>query len=223
LDEVVALGRETGIPVFEDLGSGCLVSMAEQGIPDEPPAGASIAAGVDVLSFSGDKMLGGPQAGLIAGRKDLVDRIRRNPLFRALRVDKLTYAVLEVTLRNYWLDRPERIPAMRMIRTTPDEIERRAHRLIAACGQGTNGSWIMELADGQSVLGGGSAPGHTIPTRLVALRHARHSAATLEKRLRAWQPPVIARVEEDAVLLDLRTVLPEQEDTLIAAVRSLAE
>ena len=227
LDEVVALGRETGIPVFEDLGSGCLVSMAEQGIPDEPPAGASIAAGVDVVSFSGDKMLGGPQAGLIAGRKDLVERIRRNPLFRAMRVDKLTYAVLEVTLRNYWLDRPERIPAMRMIRTTREEVEQRAQGLISACGQGTNrawsGPWSMELVDGLSVLGGGSAPGHTIPTRLVALRHARHSAAALEKRLRAWQPPVIARVEEDAVLLDLRTVLPEQEDILIAAVRSLAE
>ena len=221
LDEVVALGRETGIPVFEDLGSGCLVSMAEQGIPDEPPAGASIAAGVDVVSFSGDKMLGGPQAGVIAGRKDLVERIRRNPLFRAMRVDKLTYAVLEVTLRNYWLDRPERIPALRMIRMTSDEVERRAARLIAACGQGTNGAWSMELTDGESVLGGGSAPGRTIPTSLVALRHARHSAATLEKRLRAWLPPVIARVEEDAVLLDLRTVLPEQEDILIAAVRSL--
>jgi L-seryl-tRNA(Ser) seleniumtransferase len=221
LDEVVALGRETGVPVFEDLGSGCLVSMAEHGIPDEPPAGASIAAGVDVVSFSGDKMLGGPQAGVIAGRRDLVERIRRNPLFRAMRVDKLTYAVLEVTLRNYWLDRPERIPAIRMIRATRHEIEQRAVRLIAACGQGTNGSWSMELADGQSVLGGGSAPGHTIPTRLVALRHAKHSSAALEKRLRAWQPPVIARVEEDAVLLDLRTVLPEQEEILIAAVRSV--
>jgi L-seryl-tRNA(Ser) seleniumtransferase len=223
LDEVVALGRETGIPVFEDLGSGCLISMAEHGIPDEPPAGASIAAGVDVVSFSGDKMLGGPQAGVIAGNKDLVERIRRNPLFRAMRVDKLTYAVLEVTLRNYWLDRPERIPAIRMIHTTPIEVEQRAHRLIAACGQGTNGNWSMELADGQSVLGGGSAPGHTIPTRLVALRHAKHSAAALEKRLRAWRPPVIARVENDAVLLDLRTVLPEQENILIAAVRSLAD
>ena len=235
LDEVVALGRETGIPVFEDLGSGCLLSMAEQGIPDEPPAGASIAAGVDVVSFSGDKMLGGPQAGVIAGRKDLVERIRRNPLFRALRVDKLTYAVLEVTLRNYCLDRPERIPAIRMIRMTREEVGQRAQRLIAACGQdrltspsrererAVTSALRFELTDGLSVLGGGSAPGRTIPTSLVALRHANHSAAALEKRLRAWQPPVIARVEEDAVLLDLRTVLPEQEDILIAAVRSLAE
>ena len=158
---------------------------------------------------------------MTAGRKALVERIRRNPLFRAMRVDKLTYAVLEVTLRNYWLDRPERIPALRMIRMTREEVEQRAQGLIAACGQGTNGTWSMELADGQSVLGGGSAPGHTIPTRLVALRHAKHSAAVLERRLRAWQPPVIARVEEDAVLLDLRTVLPEQEDILIAALRSL--
>jgi len=222
LEEVIALGRETGIPVFEDLGSGCLISMAAYGIPDEPPTGASIAAGVDVVSFSGDKLLGGPQAGVIAGKKELVERIRRNPLFRAMRVDKLTYATLEVTLRDYWLDRPERIPALRMIRMTREEVEQRAKRLMAACGQGTNGAWSLELTDGQSVLGGGSAPGHTIPSRLVALRHAQHSAAVLEKRLRAWQPPVIARVEEDAVLLDLRTVLPEQEAVLIEAVRNLA-
>lgn len=221
LDELVSLGRETGIPVFEDLGSGCLLSMAEQGIPDEHPVGESIAAGVDVVSFSGDKLLGGPQAGVIAGRKELVERIRRNPLFRAMRVDKLTYSVLEATLRDYWLGHPERIPAMRMIRMTRDQIEQRANRLMAACGE-TKGAWSMELTDGESVLGGGSAPGQTIPTRLVALRHAEHSAAVLEKRLRSWQPPVIARVEEGAVLLDLRTVQPEQEEDLIAAVRSLA-
>lgn len=221
LGELVSLGREAGIPVFEDLGSGCLLSMAEQGIPDEHPAGESIAAGVDLVSFSGDKLLGGPQAGVIAGRKELVEGIRRNPLFRAMRVDKLTYSVLEATLRDYWLGHPERIPAIRMIRMTRDQIEQRAKRLMAACGE-TKGSWILELTDGESVLGGGSAPGQTIPTRLLALRHAKHSAAVLEKRLRSRRPPVIARVEEDAVLLDLRTVQPGQEEDLIAAVRSLA-
>ena len=191
LDELVSLSRETGIPVFEDLGSGCLLSMAEQGIPDEHPAGESIAAGVDVVSFSGDKLLGGPQAGVIAGRKELVEGIRRNPLFRAMRVDKLTYSVLEATLRDYWLGHPERIPAIRMIRMARDQIEQRAKRLMAACGE-TKGVWSMEMADGESVLGGGAAPGQTIPTRLVALRHAKHSAAVLEKRLRSRQPPVIA-------------------------------
>ncbi|HLD77810.1 MAG TPA: L-seryl-tRNA(Sec) selenium transferase, partial [archaeon] len=259
LEELVALGRKAGIPVFEDLGSGCLVSIAAQGIEDEIPVGESLKAGVDVVSFSGDKLLGGPQAGVIAGKKELVERIRRNPMFRAMRVDKLTYAVLEATLQAYWLDRPERIPALRMIRMTREEVEQRAHRLIAACGQGqanpsrereragnpsreqpalpalsaVEGSLSkderagtsalrLELVDGLSVLGGGSAPGQTLPSRLVAVRHATESAAVLEKRLRGWQPPVIARVEDDTVLLDLRTVLPEQEQVLIEAVRSLA-
>jgi L-seryl-tRNA(Ser) seleniumtransferase len=220
LDELVALSRETSVPVFEDLGSGCLVPLEPYGIPDEPPAGTSIAAGVDVVSFSGDKLLGGPQAGIIAGKKELVERIRRNPLFRAMRVDKLTYAALEVTLRDYRLDRLDGIPAMRMIRATREEIKQRAKRLIDRYGQGT---LRLELADGESVLGGGSAPGQTLPTCLIAVRHARHSAAVLEKRLRACQPPVIVRVEEDAVLLDLRTVLPDQEGILIEAVRSLAQ
>ena len=259
LEELVALGRKAGIPVFEDLGSGCLVSMAAQGIEDEVPVGESLKAGVDVVSFSGDKLLGGPQAGVIAGKKELVERIRRNPLFRAMRVDKLTYAVLEATLQAYWLDRPERIPALRMIRMTREEVEQRAERFVAACGQGqanpsrereragnpsreqpappalsaVEGSLSrderagtsalrLELVDGLSVLGGGSAPGQTLPTRLVAVRHATESATVLEKRLRGWQPPVIARVEDDTVLLDLRTVLPEQEAALTEAVRSLA-
>jgi L-seryl-tRNA(Ser) seleniumtransferase len=236
LDELVALSRKTNIPVFEDLGSGCLISMAAQGIQEERPVSESLAAGVDVVSFSGDKLLGGPQAGVIAGKKELVERIRRNPLFRAMRVDKLTYAVLEATLQDYWLDRPERIPALRMIRMTRDEVEQRAKRFVAACGQGQlmnqsrpalrgeragTSALRLELVDGLSVLGGGSAPGQTLPTRLVALRHATQSATNLEECLRGWNPPVIARVEEEAVLLDLRTVLPEQEEVLIEAVRSL--
>jgi L-seryl-tRNA(Ser) seleniumtransferase len=218
LDELVALSREAGIPLFEDLGSGCLISFAEQAIPDEPPAGASIAAGVDVVSFSGDKLLGGPQAGIVAGKQDLVERIRRNPLFRAMRVDKLTYAALEVTLRDYWLGRPERIPALWMIRATREDVERRATRVMAAC---STSALQLQLAQGESVLGGGSAPGQTLPTSLIALRHPLRSAAWVEKSLRKWMPPVIARVEEDAVLLDMRTVLPNQEESLIAAVRSL--
>ena len=220
LEEVVALGREKGIPVFEDLGSGCLVSLAAQGLREELPAGESLAAGVDVISFSGDKLLGGPQAGVIAGKNELVRRIRRNPLFRALRVDKLTYAVLETTFQAYLQEQYDRIPALQMIRTSAAEIERRAQHLLQGLPSLRNGlAW--ELVGGDSVIGGGSAPGYLIPTRLIALRHAKHSAAVLEKKLLAHRPPVIARVEADTVLLDLRTVLRDQEPVLAEALRSL--
>ncbi|HEY7680909.1 MAG TPA: L-seryl-tRNA(Sec) selenium transferase [Terriglobia bacterium] len=221
LEEVVQLGREKGIPVFEDLGSGCLVSLAAQGIRDELPAGHSLAAGVDVISFSGDKLLGGPQAGIIAGKKELVARIRRNPLFRALRVDKLTYAVLETTFRAYLQEQYHKIPALRMIQMDAQEIEGRAQRLAQAAFPRT-GPLRWELVGGESVIGGGSAPGYSIPTRLIALRHGALAAAELEKRLLAHTPPVVARVEEGTVLLDLRTVLPEQESALAEALRSLA-
>jgi L-seryl-tRNA(Ser) seleniumtransferase len=220
LDEVVALGREKNLPVYEDLGSGCLVSLAAQGIANELPAGNSLAAGVDVISFSGDKLLGGPQAGIIAGKKELVSRIRRNPLFRTLRVDKLTYAVLETTFRAYLQEQYDRIPALRMIRMTVGEIEQRVQRLLASLGQTRTIQW--EMVAGESVIGGGSAPGFSIPTRLIAVRHRARGAATLEKRLLAQRPPIVARVEEGILLLDLRTVLPEQEAALEQALRSLA-
>ncbi len=219
LDQMVALGRKTGIPVYEDLGSGCLVTATQLGLLDEAPVTESLQAGVDVVSFSGDKLLGGPQAGLIAGKKELVARIRRNPLFRALRVDKLTYAVLESTLQAYRQDQLDRIPAWRMIRMTTAEIEERAQHLIQACAE--KGEFRMSLTDGESVIGGGSAPGQTIPTRLIALHHAAWSAAVLEKRLLAGRPPVVARTESDAVLFDLRTVLPEQDVALAQAILSL--
>lgn len=222
LSELVELGRQRGIPLFEDLGSGCLVSLANQGIADEIPAGESLAAGVDVISFSGDKLLGGPQAGVLAGKKELLERIRRNPLFRALRVDKLTYAALEATLQAYRLEQWDRIPALRMIRMSEQEIAERAERLLAACLPDDQGPLRLELVAGRSVLGGGSAPGQTLPSRLIAVRHATESAAVLEQRLRAHRPPVVARVEADAVLLDLRTVFSEQEEALAEALRSLA-
>jgi len=220
LEELVALGRERGIPVFEDLGSGCLVSLAEQGLREELPAGASITAGADVISFSGDKLLGGPQAGVIAGKKEMVSRIRRNPLFRALRVDKLTYAVLESTLLAYRQEQYHRIPTLRMIQMSVEEVESRARRMMEKV-PARKGAVQWEVVAGESVIGGGSAPGYSIPTRLIALRHGSHSAAVLEKRLLAHRPPVVARVEADDVLLDLRTVLPHQESVLAEALRGL--
>jgi len=222
LEELVALGKKSGVPVFVDLGSGCLISLAAQGVLEETPARESLEAGVDVISFSGDKLLGGPQAGLIAGRVELVGRIRRNPLFRALRVDKLTYAALETTLQAYRQEQPDRIPALRMIRMTAEEVDQRARRLLQECAAAGDGPLRMEIIDGESVIGGGSAPGQSLPTRLLALRHAEAGAASLSARLQARTPPVIARLEADTVLLDLRTVLPEQESALAEAVRSLA-
>jgi len=220
LEELVALGREKSIPVFEDLGSGCLVSLAAQGIRDEVPAGQSLAAGVDVISFSGDKLLGGPQAGVIAGKKEIVSRIRRNPLFRALRVDKLTYAILESTFLAYRQEQYHRVPTLRMIQMTAVEIDERARQLIEKVPSRKEGL-RLEVVDGESVIGGGSAPGYSIPTRLIAVSHATQGAAALGNKLLASRPPVIARVEADTVLLDLRTVLPHQEAVLADALRAL--
>ncbi|MBI4463482.1 MAG: L-seryl-tRNA(Sec) selenium transferase, partial [Acidobacteria bacterium] len=222
LQEMVELGHTTGVPVFEDLGSGCLVSLGSLGILGEAPARESLADGVSLVSFSGDKLLGGPQAGILAGKKELVGRIRRNPLFRALRVDKLTYAVLETTLRAYLQERLERLPTLRMISMTAQEVEERARGVLSACAAAGRGGLQMELTDGESVIGGGSAPGWTLPTRLLSLRHATHSASALEARLLAYRPPIVARVESNRVLLDLRTVLPEQEGILRAALQWLA-
>ncbi|MBI4480273.1 MAG: L-seryl-tRNA(Sec) selenium transferase [Acidobacteria bacterium] len=220
LEELVALGREKSIPVFEDLGSGCLVSLAAQGIRDEVPAGHSLAAGADVISFSGDKLLGGPQAGVIAGKKEIVSRIRRNPLFRALRVDKLTYAILESTFLAYRQEQYHRVPTVRMIQMSAQEIEQRARQLIETVPSRREGL-RLEVVDGESVIGGGSAPGDSIPTRLIAVTHATQGAAALGTKLLASHPPVIARVEADTVLLDLRTVLPHQEAVLAQALRAL--
>jgi L-seryl-tRNA(Ser) seleniumtransferase len=224
LEELVELGRRTGLPVFEDLGSGCLTDLIPHGL-DEPVVRASLEAGVSVVSFSGDKLLGGPQAGIIAGKKDLIERIRRSPLFRAVRVDKLTIAALEATLVAY-LRGPSaaenaQVPALRMIRMTAMELESRAaaflERLRASLPPGEA---EMSLLPGFSVVGGGSTPGEQLPTRLVAVRSPLHSAAQLEARLRKPSSglPVIARVEDDRLVLDLRTVFSEQETVLAAAL-----
>jgi L-seryl-tRNA(Ser) seleniumtransferase len=209
LAELVALGRERGIPVYEDLGSGCLTDLREFGI-DEPLAQTSLQAGVNLISFSGDKLLGGPQAGIIAGDGDLVTRVRRNPLFRAFRQDKLFYQVMETTLRHLLLAGYDSIPALRMIRMTPEHIHHRAETLAARIGKGA----VVE--QGQSVTGGGSTPDLSLPTWLIVLTHEK--AAALERRLRANNPPVIVRIERDRVVLDLRTVFPEQEDAIARAI-----
>ena len=226
LDELVTLARRRNIPLMEDLGSGALFDLRSIGISDEPGVLDSLRAGVDVVTYSGDKLLGGPQAGLISGRADLVARMRPNSLFRALRVDKLTYAALEATLLAYVKHDHDAVPTLRMMRLPKAEIARRAEALVSQvtqskAGAGNARKLNLELCDGESVIGGGAAPSGTLPTQLVALTDGELSADELSARLRASDPPIIARVEEGRVLLDLRTVFPEQDVALAEILNSL--
>jgi L-seryl-tRNA(Ser) seleniumtransferase len=214
LGELTALGRRLGVPVAEDLGSGHL--QDEHASPlrgSEPSVRASLDAGVDVCCFSGDKLLGGPQAGIIVGRAALVDRLRRHPLMRALRVDKMTYAALESTLAEYAAGRAAAtVPVQRMLAMSADDIRRRAAGLAAAL-DGVAG-WSAELLPGVSAVGGGSAPGVELPTWLVSIAVRDLSAARLDARLRALTPPLVGRIEKDRIVLDLRTVDPEHDPLL---------
>jgi L-seryl-tRNA(Ser) seleniumtransferase len=238
VDELVALGKKFNLPVAEDLGSGYLPGWGQTGVRppsdpskaftgvgqpsdpagrafpgDEPAVPASIAAGVDVCCFSGDKLLGGPQAGIIAGRAAIVDCIRRHPLMRALRVDKMTYAALEGTLAEYAAGRAaSTIPVQRMLWMTADELTRRSELLAGAIAKIEG--WRAEIVQGASAIGGGSGPGIELPTCLVAVHRDGLTADALSARLRTLSPPIVARIERDRVLLDLRTVLPHEDTTL---------
>jgi L-seryl-tRNA(Ser) seleniumtransferase len=220
LAELVALSNRTGIPLMEDLGSGCLIDLSSYGIT-EPTVRESVDAGVDIVVFSGDKLLGGPQAGIIAGKKELIARIRRHPLFRALRVDKLTIAALQSTLSAYLRAAWDELPALRMLRMTGDELLRRSEEFLAALRPQLPSDEVeAEIVDGHSLAGGGSTPSQSLPTKLLRFASARHSAAQLEQRLRRGPTavPVITRVEEDRLIIDLRTVFPEQTPLLLAAL-----
>ncbi len=196
LDELVALARRRNLPLMEDLGSGALFDLRSVGINGEPGVVDSLRAGVDIVTYSGDKLLGGPQAGLISGRADLVARMRSNSLFRALRVDKLTYAALEATLLAYVKRDHDAVPVLRMMRLSKDEITRRAEAIAVQVqtAQAKPAKLKMGLCDGESVIGGGAAPSAVLPTRLIALNHANLSADELSARQRATDPPIIARV-----------------------------
>ena len=210
LAELIALGRERGIPVYEDLGSGCLVDLSAHGV-DEPLAQTSLAQGANLISFSGDKLMGGPQAGIIAGDPELVRRVRRNPLFRAFRQDKLFCQAMEPVLRHIAFGEYDAVPALRMIRMSSEELRLRAENLATLLGEDA----LVEA--GESVIGGGATPELTLPSWLVVLSNKK--AATLERRLRLNRPPIITRIERDRVVLDLRTVLPEQEQFIIQAMQ----
>jgi len=220
LAELAELSERHSIPLVEDLGSGSLVDLRASGFA-EPTVRHSIEAGVGLVMFSGDKLLGGPQGGIIAGKKELVQRVRRHPLFRALRVDKLTIAALEVTLNAYLRSAWEEIPAQRMIRLTTDELQQRAEKFVRQVRSlFPSADAKMEIADGFSLAGGGSTPDQSLPSKIIRVSSPKYAAAKLEQRLRrpASGVSVIARVEEGRVILDLRTVFPEQEPQLAASL-----
>jgi len=217
--ELVTLARSRNIPLMEDLGSGALLDLRSIGISGEAGVLDSLRAGVDLVTYSGDKLLGGPQAGLLSGRSQLIARMRSNSLFRALRVDKLIYAALEATLLAYVRRDHDAIPALRMMRFTKEEIGKRGQALAA---QIKRPKWQVEIIDGESLLGGGAAPSSVLPTSLLALTCEGMSADQLATRLRASQPPIISRVEEGRVLLDLRTVFPEQDVAIASALIRIA-
>ena len=229
LQELVALGERVRLPVYEDLGSGCLADLHAAGI-SEPVVRASGEAGVSVMTFSGDKLLGGPQAGIIAGKKAMVDRIRRHPLFRALRVDKLTIAALESTLKSYLRGAFDEIPTLRMIRLRANEIANRAEQLCEKLRPLLSADVEIQIRDGISVIGGGSTPDQNLPTSLIAITRPGAGAKQIEERLRrpevrtsgSGKPvapvPIIARIEQEQLIVDLRTVQLEEEPELIAGL-----
>ncbi|HKE23633.1 MAG TPA: L-seryl-tRNA(Sec) selenium transferase [Bryobacteraceae bacterium] len=213
LEDLVQLGCQRGLPVYEDLGSGCLTDLKGFSI-EEPLVTESLAAGADVVSFSGDKLLGGPQAGILAGKPGIITRLRRNPLFRALRLDKLIYQALESTLRNLLLERWDAIPALAMIRQPAETVRARAEALLARVPL-----LPAQIVEGRSLIGGGATPEQSIPTWLIAVEC---DPAIAERRLRTGSPPIIARIENERLILDLRTVFPEEERVLAETLRDMA-
>jgi L-seryl-tRNA(Ser) seleniumtransferase len=212
LEEFVELGRQRNIPTFEDIGSGCVAALESMAVPGEPVAGDSIRAGIDIISFSGDKLLGGPQAGIIAGKRLYVEKIRQNPLFRALRVDKLTIAILEYVLRAYLRGELDEIPTWKMLHASEAELKARAEAFAHhVCS-------VAKPVALKSLAGGGSAPEAYIPSWGVALDVPGLPEAELERHLRGSNPPVIARVEEGKVILDFRTIFPVEEEELLRIV-----
>jgi L-seryl-tRNA(Ser) seleniumtransferase len=217
--ELNDLARRRDLPLMEDLGSGAYVNLETFGIRGEPNVLDSLRAGVDVVTYSGDKLLGGPQAGLISGRAELISRMRSNSLFRALRVDKLTYAALEATLLAYVKHDYDAIPVLRMMHLTAEEVGQRGQEIAK---QIRSPELKIEIIDGESVIGGGAAPSSVLRTKLLSLSCEGLSADELSSRLRSGDPPITARVEEGRVLLDLRTVFPALDQIIVAALERIS-
>ena len=219
-EDMVALGEKHGIPVFEDQGSGVLIDLARFGLPGEPTIGAAIAAGVDLVSASGDKLLGGPQAGILAGKREVIAKLKKHPLARCVRLDKMTLAALEVTLRLY-LDEDRllaEVPTLRMLTMRADEIEARAGALASAISEACGESYDVATQPDVSRAGGGALPMKDIPTTVVALEPHGMSAAALEERLRLGEPAVIVRIKDGRVLLDPRTLRADEEPEVVSAL-----
>jgi L-seryl-tRNA(Ser) seleniumtransferase len=216
LDAIAKLAHDRDIVLIDDIGSGCLLDTTQFGVVKEPTPQESLKAGAHVVLFSGDKLLGGPQAGIIAGKRELVERMRRHPLARAVRMDKASIAGLAETLNHYLRDEAlEKVPVWRMISMPLDSIARRARRWARAIGESAN------VVDGRSMIGGGSLPEEGLPTKLLAIPSTTgRSAETLARRLRENPPPVIARIEHDTLLLDPRTVHPKEDKAVVEAVRA---
>jgi len=220
--ELADLGRERDVPVMEDLGSGCLVDLRRFGFPYEPTVPEVVASGVDLVSFSGDKLLGGPQAGIVVGKSGLIGRLAQNPLNRALRIDKLTVAALEATLYAYDAgDALETIPTLRMLTEAQSAIRRRARGLLRRLSPETQARLGVALVDATSQVGGGALPTVELPTAALALGTRERPAHVLDERLRMGQPPVLGRVLDDRLLLDFRTILPADIPALAAALSAL--
>jgi len=216
IEDLAALGRARGVPVIDDLGSGALVDLTRFGLAAEPLVQASIRAGADVACFSGDKLLGGPQSGILVGKAAWIQKIRKNPLARAFRCGKLSLAALESTLKLFLAPDKltERHPIYRMLALTPDELGRRAKRMAASLHKTLPDSVKVSIEDGESQVGSGAVPVETLPTRVLAVRAASLPPEELAKRLRYSTPPVFARIHKDAVVFDPRTIQPG-EDALV--------
>ena len=216
LSALVELSRRSGIPLVEDIGSGCLVDLRPFGITEEPMVQESLATGVGLVCFSGDKLLGGPQAGIIAGHKRFVDPIRRNPLMRTYRVEKLVFGALQATIGSYRFGKAaEEIPVVRMIAMTAEEVQKRSRNFVRRLRTKIPKTVQVRIVNGDSVVGGGSCPECHLPTALIALESSSIRPSAMESRLRLQDPSIIIRIEDDRALIDLRTVFPAQEPTLL--------
>jgi L-seryl-tRNA(Ser) seleniumtransferase len=226
LNELVTIGHERGLPVVEDLGSGCFINLTPFGLHGEITVQETLRAGADLVSFSGDKLLGGPQAGIIVGRKDLIERCRQNPITRALRVDKMTLAALDATLRLYRDERQalEKIPALTMIALSPEELNGRAEQLASAIqGADRKAVFRVEVCRSFSQVGGGSLPAQDLPTFVVAIQSGDFSPNQIEELLRRNDPPIIGRIESDRFIMDLRTLMPQQIEIIALAFGRIVE